>query len=142
MLNETLFRAPRTDGRQQLLQRGTRGAQELSVARWRVAAGATDDYTASGEEAIVVLQEGRGTFTIAGREWPVSRAGVFADRATAAYVPPGATLRVSAATPLEAVLVSAATRRGRRAGGRRPGRGARQPARQGMPTRARCTTSS
>jgi 5-deoxy-glucuronate isomerase len=112
MLSETLLRVPRTKGRQPLLQRGTRGAQELSVARWRVAANATDEYTASGEEAIVVLQEGRGTFTIGGRDWPVSRAGVFTDRATAAYVPPGATLRISSATPLEAVLVSAATSEG------------------------------
>ena len=51
MLNETLLRAPRTDGRQQLLQRGTHGAQELSVdALASSPAGATDDYTASGEE--------------------------------------------------------------------------------------------
>src|SRR5262249_59982711 len=44
------------------------------------------------------------------REWPVSRASVFSERATAVYVPPGATLRVTATSPtLEAVLVSAAT---------------------------------
>jgi 5-deoxy-glucuronate isomerase len=110
MLNETLLRAPRTDGRQPLLRRGTHGAQELSVARWRLAAGATEEYTVAGEETIVVLQEGRGTFTMNGRDWPVSRTGVFTERATAAYVPPGTTLRVTAATPLEAVLVCAATR--------------------------------
>jgi 5-deoxy-glucuronate isomerase len=112
MLNETLLRAPRTDGRQQILQRGTHGARELSVARWRLAAGATGEYAAPGEETIVVLQDGRGTFTMNGHDWPVSRAGVFSERATAAYVPPGTTLRVSASTPLEAVLVSAASAEG------------------------------
>jgi 5-deoxy-glucuronate isomerase len=112
MLNETLLRAPRADGRQQLLRRGAHGARELSVTRWRLAAGATEEYTVAGEETIVVLQEGRGTFTMNGHDWPVSRTGVFTERATAAYVPPGITLRVSATTPLEAVLVSAATREG------------------------------
>lgn len=112
MLNETLLRAPRVDGRQQLLRRGTRGAHELSVTRWRVPAGATDDYVAHAEETIVVLQDGRGTFAMGGREWPVSRTNVFAERATAAYVPPDTTLRVSATTPLEMVLVCAATGEG------------------------------
>src|SRR4029079_13508712 len=58
------------------------------------------------------LQEGQGRFAVDGREWPVSRSGVFTERATAAYVPPGATLRITATTPIEAVLVSAATRDG------------------------------
>ena len=112
MLNETLLRTPRSDGRQELLRRGTRGAQELSVARWRVPAGRTDEYVLNGEETIVVLQEGRGTFAMAGQEWPISRSGVFTEHATAAYVPPGTTLRVSASTPIEMVLVSAATAEG------------------------------
>lgn len=112
MLNETLIRTPRVDGRQQLLRRGTRGASEISVARLRLTAGAVEHYTAPDEETIVVLQEGRGTFAVNGREWPVSRASVFAERATALYLPPGAALRVTAETPLEAMLVSAATREG------------------------------
>jgi 5-deoxy-glucuronate isomerase len=112
MLSETLLRTPRVDGRQELLRRGTRGASELSVARVRVPAGGIEEYRASDEETIVVLQEGRGTFAMDGREWRVSRSGVFTERATAAYVPPDATLRVAAETPLEAVLVSAATREG------------------------------
>ena len=112
MLNETLFRAPRVDGRQQLLQRGKGGASELSIARLRVPAGAVEEYAAPGEETIVVLQEGRGTFAVNGREWQVSRKGVFTERATALYLPPGATLRVTAATPLEAMLLGAATTEG------------------------------
>lgn len=112
MLNETLIRAPRVNGRQQLLRRGSRGASELSVARLRLAAGGEHECTAPGEETIVVLQEGRGTFAVGDREWPVSRSGVFTERATALYLPPGATLRANAETPLEAVLVSAATNAG------------------------------
>jgi 5-deoxy-glucuronate isomerase len=112
MLTETLLRAPRAEGRQELLRRGTRGSRELSIARLRVAAGAGEDYRAPDEETIVVLQEGRGTFAVGGREWTVSRSGVFTERATALYLPPGAALRVTAATPLEAVLVSAAATEG------------------------------
>jgi 5-deoxy-glucuronate isomerase len=112
MLTDTLLRAPRTDGRQQLLRRGTQGARELSVARLRVAAGGAEAFVSNDEETIVVLQEGRGTFAVGGREWPVSRSGVFKERATALYVPPGAKLRVTATTAIEAVLMSAATKEG------------------------------
>ena len=112
MLNETLLRAPRAAGRQELLRRGTRGAAELSVSRLRLAAGATDEYVAPDEETIVVLQEGSGTFAVGGRDWTVSRHNVFEERATALYLPPGAPLRVNATAPLEAVLLSAATSEG------------------------------
>jgi 5-deoxy-glucuronate isomerase len=112
MLNDTLRRAPRVNGRQQLIERGKNDARELSVARLRVAPGSTEEYVANGEETILVLQDGRGVFAVNGREWPVSRAGVFAERATALYVPPGARLRVTAKTPIEAMLLSAATSEG------------------------------
>src|SRR5262249_35206295 len=112
MLTETLLRAPRTSGRQQLLRRGTHGARELSVVRLRVAAGGHEEFISNDEETIVALQEGRGTFAVGRREWPVSRTGVFTERATALYLPPGSTLRVTAATPLEAVLMSAAAKEG------------------------------
>jgi 5-deoxy-glucuronate isomerase len=110
MLNNTLIRQPRVNGRQQLLRRGDAGgARELSVTRLRLAAGASEAFKSAGEETILVLQEGRGTFAVGGREWTVSRSGVFTERASAIYVPPGATLMVTAVTPIEAVLVSAAT---------------------------------
>ena len=112
MLADTLLRAPRTTGRQALLRRGSNGSRELSIARLRIPAGGRDEYSADGEETIVVLQEGRGAFEVGGREWRVSRSGIFAERATALYLPPGATLRVTAETPIEAVLVSAETREG------------------------------
>jgi len=112
MLSETLVRTPRIDGLQPLLRRGTRGAHELSIARLRVAPGRTEEFIAPAEETVVVVQEGRGTVAANGREWTVSRADVFTERATAMYLPPNTTLRVTAATPLEAVLVSAATAAG------------------------------
>jgi len=112
MLSETLLRTPRVDGRQELLRRGTHGAHELSISRLRVAAGRTEELVVPGEETIVVLQQGRGLFAAAGREWIVSRANVFDERATALYLPPDTALRVTASTPLEAVLVSAAAAHG------------------------------
>jgi 5-deoxy-glucuronate isomerase len=108
MLSDTLLRVPRSDGRQELLRRGTHGAQELSVSRLRVAAGRTEEFIAPAEETIVVLQEGRGVFAVSGREWTVTRANVFDERATALYLPPDTGLRVTAVTPLEAILLSAA----------------------------------
>jgi 5-deoxy-glucuronate isomerase len=104
-----LVHEPRRSGRQQLVRRGTRGAAELSVARLRLAPGTAEEYVVKDEETIVVLQEGRGSFAVGGREWPASRRNVFDERATGLYLPPGATLRVTAATALEAVLLSAAT---------------------------------
>src|SRR5436189_3803284 len=112
MLSETLVRQSRIAGLQTLLRRGTRGAEELSIARLCVAPGRTEEFIAPGEETVVVMQQGRGAFAANGREWPVSRANVFAERATALYLPPNTTLRVTAAAPLEAVLVSASASAG------------------------------
>jgi len=112
MLSETLLRTPRVDGRQVLLRRGTHGAHELSVSRLRVAAGRTEELVVPGDETVVVLQQGRGVLAAADREWTVSRTSVFDERATALYLPPDTALRVTAVTPLEAVLVSAAAENG------------------------------
>jgi 5-deoxy-glucuronate isomerase len=106
MLNDTLFRVPRAEGLQLLQRRGEHGARELTSWRLRLAPGGRQDFAANGEETVVVLQEGRGTFSAAGHEWTVERSGVFTERATALYLPPGISLRVSAETRLEAVLVS------------------------------------
>ena len=112
MLSETLVRIPRTEGLQPLLRRGTRGAQELSVARLRVGPGGTAEFIAPGEETVFVLQSGDGTLAAKGRQWSVSRANVFTERATALYLPPNTRLSVTAASPLEAILVSASTNAG------------------------------
>lgn len=107
MLNDTLFRVPRREGLDMLQRRGERGATELTSWRLRLAPGGSTQFSIRGEETVVVLQEGRGTFTAGDQRWPVSRSGVFTERATALFLPPGIPLQVEAETDLEAVLISA-----------------------------------
>lgn len=104
MLNETLFRQPRAAGLQTLQRRGEAGARELTTYRLRVAPVSRETFSAAGEEAVVILQEGRGTFAAAGKQWPVSRSSVFAERATALYLPVGVELVATADTAVEAVI--------------------------------------
>ena len=106
MLNDTLFREPRTTGVQTLQQRGRAGGRELTTRRLRLDAGGATTFRQNDEETVVVLQEGRGTMGAGGQTWTVARKGVFADRATAVYLPPNVELSVRAETPLEAVLFS------------------------------------
>jgi 5-deoxy-glucuronate isomerase len=106
MLNDTLCRIRRIDGLQQLQKRGDRGARELTTSRLRLPAGGTYKYQISDEETVLVLQEGRGKFVTADGTWTLGRANVFDERASALYLPPGATLTVTAEAPLEAVLFS------------------------------------
>ena len=112
MLTDTLFRKPRTAGLQVLQARGESGARELTTRRLVLEAGNASEFSSTDEETIVVLHQGRGTFAAGGQSWPVSRAGVFQERATALYLPPGIRLDVKAETPLEAVLISTPTTRG------------------------------
>lgn len=109
MLNETLYRIRRIEGLQQLQKRGESGARELTSSRLRLAAGASHRYQIAGEETVLVLQEGKGTFTTPDGTWTLSRKNVFDERASAVYLPPGATLTVAAETPIEAILVSTPT---------------------------------
>ena len=106
MLNETLYRIRRIEGLQQLQKRGEGGARELTSSRLRLAAGASHRYHIAGEETVLVLQEGKGTFTAPDGTWTLSRKNVFDERASALYLPPGLTLTVTAETPIEAILVS------------------------------------
>ena len=106
MLQETLFRRPRTTGVEPLQRRGDAGAKELSTWRIRVEPGKDATFSVPGEEAIVVLQEGRGTFAAGNERWPVSRSGVFEEHATAVYLPVGIDLKVTAETLVEAVAFS------------------------------------
>jgi len=108
MLSDTLFRVPRAPGLHQLQGRNpTSGARELTSARLCLQAGTTADYSRDDEETVVVLQQGSGTFTTPDGTWQVNRAGVFQERATALLLPPGVSLKVTAETDLEAILVSA-----------------------------------
>jgi len=106
VLTDTLFRVPRANGLQLLHRRGEHGARELTSWRLRLAPGRHERYASDGEETVVVLQDGRGTFEVDGQRSSVSRANVFDERATALYLPPGRTLVVTADTALEAILVS------------------------------------
>jgi 5-deoxy-glucuronate isomerase len=58
---------------------------------------------------VFVLQQGAATLTTPDHSWTVARAGVFAERATAVYLPPRMPLTIAAASPLEAVLIAAPT---------------------------------
>jgi 5-deoxy-glucuronate isomerase len=107
MLSETLFRVPRERGLQLLQRRGERGALELTS--WRLVLGRDERATFSlpGEETVVVLQQGSGTFGCDGQQWDVSRQSVFDERATALYLPPGALLTVTCPDAMECVLIAA-----------------------------------
>jgi 5-deoxy-glucuronate isomerase len=104
-LADTLYRQPRRDGWTTIQRRGA-GARELTTLRLRLPPGARAPVTMPGDESVVVLQQGSGTFTCAGHTWNVSRASVFTESATALFVPPGEEVSVAAATALEAVLVA------------------------------------
>jgi 5-deoxy-glucuronate isomerase len=104
-LADTLYRLPRAGGLQ-LIQRRGAGARELTTHRLTLGAGTTAQFNQPGEETVVILQNGSGRFECAGQAWDVSRADVFSESATALLVPPGTDLRVTASTPVEAVLIS------------------------------------
>jgi 5-deoxy-glucuronate isomerase len=105
-LAPTLFRRPRHSGLDVLLERGDGAARELTVRRLCLNAGEQADWTGRDEEAILVLQEGLARLRAGGAAWEVRRRGIFEQRATALYLPPGVPLSVAASSPLEAILVS------------------------------------
>ena len=110
MLKDTLFRVPRRRGLQLLHGRGDAGgARELTTWRLVLEGGERADFQRDGEETVFVLQQGAGTLTTPDDSWTVSRAGVFVERATALYLPPGTPLTITAVSALEAVLIAAPT---------------------------------
>lgn len=106
MLNHTLFRTPRTPGVQILQRRGDGGAREMTTRRVSLEDGSDATLAIPGEEAIVVVQRGTAELAAAGHTWHVSRRDVFAERATAVYLPPGVELRIRATPAFEAVVFS------------------------------------
>jgi 5-deoxy-glucuronate isomerase len=106
MLSDTLFRVPRGAGLQPLQQRGEHGARELSSWRLRLEPGQTASFTRDDEEAVLVLQQGSGTVTAGAETREISRSGVFVERASAVYIPPGTALSVKATAAFEAILVA------------------------------------
>ncbi len=109
MLSNTLYRVPRAPGLQVLQRRGEGGAHELTSWRLCLEPGQTARFAVEGEEAVGILQQGRGAFAVGDEQWPVERSSVFAERASAVYLPFGQTLNVTAETPLEMVIVSTPT---------------------------------
>ena len=83
MLSETLFRVSREPGLHVLQRRGERGARELTSSRLCLRAGERATYVSAGEETIVVLQQGRGTFAT-----PTSDAHGLARRRVRRSAPP------------------------------------------------------
>ena len=114
MLRDTLYRHPRRDGLHLLQRCGDRGARELTTWRLRLATGAAEQYSAPGEESILILQSGAGSVAIAGEAFTISRTDVFEQRASAVYLPAGEIATVSASAALEAILVSTPADPGRR----------------------------
>jgi 5-deoxy-glucuronate isomerase len=106
MLSDTLFRVPRGPGLQPLHARGDAGTRELSSWRLSLDTGHHATFHRDAEETVVVLQQGTGTFSIPGASWNVRRSSVFAERATALYLPSNTPLTITANSPLEAILVA------------------------------------
>jgi 5-deoxy-glucuronate isomerase len=91
---------------QALQRRGHAGAKELSTWRIRAEPGKETTFRIPEEEAVVVVQEGRGTLAAGNERWTVSRKGVFAEPATAVYLPVNTELRIAADAAFEAVAFS------------------------------------
>ena len=110
-LADTLFRVPRQNGLHALQTRGQGGARELSS--WRLRLGPQDGaaFRVQHEEAVLILQEGKGRLEASGETWEVSRAGVFDEPATALYLPPDMNLTITAHGFLEAIIVAAPAKR-------------------------------
>ena len=106
MLTDTLYRKPRVEGVQPLQRRGDGDARELSTWRLRAPAGGEERYAVPGEESVLVVHTGAAIIRVAGQQFSVSRKGVFEERATALYVPPGAEVLVLPSTDFEAILFS------------------------------------
>ena len=106
MLVDSRYRVARTPGIHALQRRGDGDARELTTRRLTLDAGTSAQFTVPGEETVVVLQSGSGTFSAGGESWPVVREDVFDDRPTGLWLPPGVELRVDAGTALEAVMIS------------------------------------
>ena len=113
MLTNTLYRVPRENGLKLLQKRGEGGAREVTSWRLYLETGERLKYSNDTEETILVLQQGAGTLSAAGSDWRVSRSGVFTDRASALYLPPGVDVVVTGEPRIEAILVSTPAKEGR-----------------------------
>jgi 5-deoxy-glucuronate isomerase len=88
-LSDTHIRPARQPGLHLVQPRGAHGAHALASWRLRLGRGESTTFRRDDEETVVVLQEGRATWTAGGETLTVSRRDVFHERATALYLPPG-----------------------------------------------------
>lgn len=105
-LADTLYRVPRQPGLHLIHKRGAGEADELTSWRLCLEAGASERFECPGEETILVLQQGSGSFQCGDDAWPVSRRGVFEEPASSLYLPPGTAVDVRADSALEAIVIS------------------------------------
>lgn len=112
ILSETLFRVPRQNGLQAIQTKGEGGTKELSSWRVRLDPDESVVFRSQDTEAVFVLQEGTGRLEVAGSLWDVSRTSVFDERATGFYLPPDSSLKITATTSLEGIIVTAAAKTG------------------------------
>lgn len=105
-LADTLYRVPRQNGLHAVQTRGPGGATQLSSWRLRLDPQQHASFESQDEEAVLLLQEGEGKLESQGHTWEVQRKSVFEERATALYLPPAASLTVTARAPLEAIVVT------------------------------------
>jgi 5-deoxy-glucuronate isomerase len=105
-LADTHIRADRRTGLHLIQPRDAHGAEAIASWRLRLDAGASATFRGDHEETIVVLQNGRATWTAAGDSWTVSRESVFRERATALYLPPGVELTCTALDLVECILIT------------------------------------
>src|SRR5262245_14768812 len=76
-LGDTHLRPARQRGLHLIQPRGEAGAETLASWRLRLAQGESATFCRTDEEAIVVLQQGRATWTAGSETWTVSRSSVF-----------------------------------------------------------------
>ena len=105
-LANTLYRAPRAHGLHPIQRRAPGEARHLTSWRLVLEANERVSYRKDEEETVLVLQEGAATLEAGGSREHVARHGVFTERATALYLPPGVELTTAAASSLEAILIA------------------------------------
>lgn len=109
-MSPLLRRPTGTSGRVHAITPAAAGWQHVGFHLWRLAEGATAAEAMAGEEAILVLVEGRAAVTAAGRDLGElgDRLDVFeACPPAAVYLPPGTPWQARARTPLTLALCTA-----------------------------------
>ncbi|HHH40447.1 MAG TPA: 5-deoxy-glucuronate isomerase [Chloroflexi bacterium] len=103
------FHAQRQPGYQPVVQPGDGGLNRLEVGLLTLEEGAAYTAATEGQETFLVLWEGQGMVEVGDRRWAVARAGLFQEKPSAVYVPPGMAWTIQGEPELEVVVCRAAT---------------------------------